>query len=46
MTFYVSEVYMNVSGIIALVTLGIMMGNFGKVSINPESLHYVHAVIS
>ena len=42
--FFVSEIYLNVSGVIAIVTLGVFMAKFGKVSINPESEHYLHSV--
>lgn len=31
---------------IAIVTLGVFMAKFGKVSINPESEHYFHSVWS
>ena len=44
--FFVSEIYLKVSGVIAIVTLGVLMGKFGKVSINPESEHYLHSVWS
>ncbi len=43
-TFFISEFYFNVSGIIAIVTLGVMMGKFGKVNMNPESEHSVHSI--
>lgn len=45
-TFFISEFYFEVSGIISIVTLGVMMGKYGKVKMNPESEHSVHAVWS
>jgi NhaP-type Na+/H+ or K+/H+ antiporter len=46
MTFFVGEVYLGVSGILAIVSLGVLMAMFGKVKINPESEHSVHVVWS
>ena len=45
-TFFISEFYLGVSGIIAIVTLGVMMGKFGRTSMNPESEHSLHIVWS
>lgn len=45
-TFFVGEVYLGVSGILAIVSLGVLMAMFGKVRINPESEHSVHVVWS
>ena len=36
--------YLGVSGIMAIVTLGIFMGMFGALRINPESMHAMHNV--
>lgn len=44
--FFICEIYLKVSGVIAIVTLGVLMAKFGKVSINPESEHYLHSVWS
>lgn len=46
LTFFVSEFYFGASGIIAIVTLGMLMGNFGKFSINPESLEWNHLILT
>ena len=46
LVFFISEVFLQVSGIIAIVTLGVLMAKFGKVSINPESQHSLHNVWS
>ena len=45
-TFFVGETYLGVSGILAIVSLGVLMSMFGKVRINPESEHSVHMVWS
>lgn len=45
-TFFIAEFYLKVSGIIAIVTLGVLMGKYGKVNINPESEHAIHSVWS
>jgi NhaP-type Na+/H+ or K+/H+ antiporter len=45
-TFFVGETYLGVSGILAIVSLGVLMSMFGKVRINPESEHSVHIVWS
>jgi NhaP-type Na+/H+ or K+/H+ antiporter len=44
LTFFIGEVYLGVSGIIAIVALGILMAMFGKVRINHEVEHSVHVV--
>ena len=46
LTFFISEFYFEVSGIISLVTLGVLMGKFGKVSINSETEKNLHSVWS
>jgi NhaP-type Na+/H+ or K+/H+ antiporter len=43
-TFFIGEVYLGVSGILALVSLGVLMAMFGRVRINPESEHAMHTV--
>lgn len=44
-TFYIAEfTFLKVSGILAIVSLGLFMSAFGKVSIYPESEHAVHTV--
>lgn len=45
-TFFIGETYLGVSGILAIVSLGVLMSMFGKVRINPESEHSVHIVWS
>jgi len=44
--FFLSETQLHVSGILALVTLGLFMSATGKTKIDPESEHAVHAVWS
>jgi NhaP-type Na+/H+ or K+/H+ antiporter len=44
--FYVAEVTLGVSGILAIVALGLYMNNIGKASISAESEHAVHHVWS
>lgn len=46
LTFFFAEGYLGVSGILAIVTLGIAMGAYGKVKINPESENAVHHIWS
>ena len=46
LTFFVGETYLGVSGILAIVSLGVLMSMYGKVRINPESEHSVHIVWS
>lgn len=45
-TFFVGEYFLEVSGILAIVALGITMGNIGRIEINPESEHAIHSVWS
>lgn len=45
-TFLLSEYYLGVSGIISIVTLGILMGIYGKTNINPSSEVAIHNVWS
>ena len=46
LTFFVGEFFLGVSGIISIVTLGVLMGNLGKVTMNPESLESIHTILS
>lgn len=46
LTFFFAEGYLGVSGILAIVFLGMGMGAYGRVQINPESEHAVHATWS
>ena len=46
LTFFIGESYLGVSGILAIVTLGVLMGAYGRVKINPESEHAMHSVWS
>jgi NhaP-type Na+/H+ or K+/H+ antiporter len=46
MTFFVSEFYLEVSGIIAIVTLGVFMGRYARVSMHPSSEHSIHSILS
>lgn len=41
-TFYVAEHFMHVSGVLALVALGLMIGGFGRSSISPQVEHFMH----
>jgi len=43
-SFFVSEVYFGVSGIISIVTLGVLMGIYGKTNIHPQSEAAIHSV--
>lgn len=46
-TFYFAEfTFLQVSGILAIVVLGLFMSAFGKSNIYPESEHAVHTVWS
>lgn len=42
LTFYVAEHFMHVSGVLALVALGLMIGGFGRSSISPQVEHFMH----
>lgn len=44
--FFFSETYFNVSGILALVTLGLFMSSMGKTRIHHEAEHSLHVVWS
>jgi len=46
LTFFYAEAYLGASGILAIVTLGMAMGAMGKVKINPETEHAMHATWS
>lgn len=41
-TFYVAEHFLHVSGVLALVALGLMVGGFGRSSISPQVEHFMH----
>ena len=41
-TFYVAEHFMHVSGVLALVALGLMIGGIGRSSISPQVEHFMH----
>lgn len=41
-TFYVAENYLHVSGVLALVALGLLVGGFGRSSISPQVEHFMH----
>ena len=41
-TFYVAEHFLHMSGVLALVSLGIMIGGVGRASISPEVEHFMH----
>lgn len=44
--FFFSETYLEVSGILALVTFGVYLGTYGKTHLTHESDHAVHTVWS
>ena len=41
-TFYVAEYFMHVSGVLALVALGVAMASIGRTRISPEVEHFLH----
>lgn len=41
-TFYVAEHFFHVSGVLALVALGLLIGGFGRSSISPQVEHFMH----
>lgn len=41
-TFYVAEHFFHVSGVLALVALGLLVGGFGRSSISPQVEHFMH----
>lgn len=41
-TFYIAEHFLHVSGVLALVALGLMVGGFGRSSISPQVEHFMH----
>jgi len=41
-TFYIAEHFFHVSGVIALMTLGLLIGGIGKTSISPHVQHFMH----
>lgn len=42
LTFYVAEQFFHVSGVLALVALGIMIGGIGRARISPKVEHFMH----
>ena len=42
LTFFVAEHFLHVSGVLGLVTLGLMMAGVGKTRISPEVEHFLH----
>ena len=42
LTFYVAEHYLHVSGVLGLVTLGLIMAGIGRTRISPEVEHFLH----
>ena len=42
LTFYVAEHSLGVSGVLALVALGLIIGGFGRSSISPQVEHFMH----
>lgn len=41
-TFYIAEHFLHVSGVLALVALGLMIGGAGRASISPQVEHFMH----
>lgn len=41
-TFFIAENFFGVSGVIALVTLGVIMASSGRTKISPEVQHFLH----
>lgn len=42
LTFYVAEYFLHVSGVLALVALGLILGGPGRSSISPKVEHFMH----
>jgi len=42
LTFFLAEHFFHVSGVLALVTFGLMMAGVGKTRISPEVAHFLH----
>lgn len=42
LTFFVAEHFLHVSGVLALVSLGLMMAGIGRTRISPEVEHFMH----
>ena len=42
LTFYIAEHFLHVSGVLALVALGLIVGGFGRSSISPQVEHFMH----
>ncbi|MBT3647291.1 MAG: cyclic nucleotide-binding domain-containing protein [Flavobacteriales bacterium] len=41
-TFFIAEHFLHVSGVLALVALGLLIGGFGRSSISPQVEHFMH----
>jgi NhaP-type Na+/H+ or K+/H+ antiporter len=41
-TFYIAEHFLHVSGVLALVALGLMLGGAGRSTISPQVEHFMH----
>ncbi len=41
-TFYIAEQFLHVSGVLALVSLGLMIGGVGRAKISPKVEHFMH----
>jgi sodium/hydrogen exchanger 10/11 len=44
-TFFIAEVYLEVSGVLATVALGLYFASRGKYSVTPEATHGMHTVL-
>lgn len=42
MTFFIAEYFFHVSGVLALVSFGLIMASYGKTRISPEVQHFLH----
>ena len=42
MTFYIAEHFLHVSGVLGLVSLGLLMASVGRTRISPEVEHFLH----
>ena len=42
LTFFMAEYFFKVSGVLALVVLGLYFGSIGRTSISPEVEHFLH----
>ncbi|MDP6723382.1 MAG: cation:proton antiporter, partial [Pirellulaceae bacterium] len=44
LTFIVAEHYLHVSGVMAVVTAGLVLGSYGRTKISPESWDHLHVI--